>query len=228
MEILQYFMKQWDRILEYTLNHAYLILIGILCSLVLWISVGIAVRNNSKSAGTILGVGSFLMSVPSISLYGILMVIPGLGLSRTSAVIGLVLYSMLPIVRNVYMALNGIDPSILEAARGMGMKPRYVLWKVQLPMALPIIFAGIRVALVMMVGTATLAVYIGEQNLGRLLTYGIERSRSDMIITGAIMVSLIAVLVDYLMEYLQRKLVSPGIMDYDKKPASGEVKYDGI
>jgi osmoprotectant transport system permease protein len=228
VEIIQYFIKQSDKIFTYTVNHANLILIGIICSLVLWISVGIAVRNNSKSANAILGVGSFLMSIPSISLYGILMVIPGLGLSRTSAVIGLVLYSMLPIVRNVYMALNGIDPSIIESARGMGMKPRDILWKVQLPLALPIIFAGVRVAIVMMVGTATLAVYIGEQNLGRLLTYGIERTRSDMIITGAIMVSIIAVLVDYLMEYLQRKLVSPGIRNDDEKSASGKVRYNGI
>lgn len=228
MDVIQYFIKQSDRIFTYTLNHANLIMIGILCSLVLWISVGIAVRNNSKSANAVLGVGSFIMSVPSISLYGILMVIPGLGISRTSAVIGLVLYSMLPIVRNVYMALNGIDQSIIEAARGMGMKKRDILWKVQLPIALPIIFAGVRVALVMMVGTATLAVYIGEQNLGRLLTHGIERTHSEMIITGAVMVSVIAVLVDYLMGYLQRKLVSPGIRSGADKSAYGKVRYNGI
>lgn len=211
MSVVNYFIKQSDKIFEYTLNHASLILIGIICSLILWVSVGIAIRNNSKAANLLLGVGSFIMSVPSISLYGILMVIPGLGLSRKSAVIGLVLYSMLPIIRNVYMALNNIDSSIIEAARGMGMTPRDVLWKVQLPLSLPIIFAGVRVAIVMMVGIATLAVYIGEKNLGRLLTHGIERTHSEMIITGAIMVSLIAVLVDYIMGYVQERLVSPGI-----------------
>lgn len=228
MEVIRYFIKQSDRILNYTVNHANLILVGILCSLILWISVGIAVRNNSKSANVILGLGSFVMSVPSISLYGMLMVVPGLGLNRKSAVLGLVLYSMLPIVRNVYMALNGIEPSVIESARGMGMGQRDILWRVQLPMALPIIFAGIRVALVMMVGTATLAVYIGEQNLGRLLTHGIERTHSEMIIIGAIMVSIIAVSVDYIMGYLQKRLVSPGIRQQDDKFASGKVKYDGI
>lgn len=212
----------------YTLNHSKLILISILFSLLLWISTGVAVRDKSKTAGAILGIGSFIMSVPSISLYGILMVIPGLGLSHKSAVIGLVLYSMLPIVRNVYMALNSIDPSIVEAAKGMGMKPRQILWKVQLPMGLPIIFAGIRVALVMMVGTATLAVYIGEQNLGRLLTYGIERSRADMILSGALIVSLTAVLVDGIMEFFQRKLISPGIRGNIDKSVSDKVGYDGI
>ncbi len=228
MDVIRYITKQWDKIFVYTMNHSKLILISILFSLALWISVGVAVRNRSKTAGAILGVGSFIMSVPSISLYGILMVIPGLGLSHRSAVIGLVLYSMLPIVRNVYMALNNIDPFIIEAARGMGMKPWQILWKVQLPMGLPIIFAGIRVALVMMVGTATLAVYIGEQNLGRLLTYGIERSRADMILSGAIIVSLIAVLVDSIMGVLQRQLVSPGIREDADKSVSDRVGYDGI
>ncbi|HHY13911.1 MAG TPA: ABC transporter permease [Thermoanaerobacterales bacterium] len=211
MNIVNYFIKQSDKIFQYTVNHISLILIGITCSLILWVSIGIAIRNHSRLANIVLGAGSFIMSVPSISLYGILMVIPGLGISRKSAVIGLVLYSMLPIIRNVYTALNSTDPAIIEAARGVGMTSKDVLWKIRLPMALPIIFAGVRVAVVMMVGVATLAVYIGEKNLGRLLTHGIERTYTEMIITGAIMVSLIAIVIDYIMGYIQERLVSPGL-----------------
>ena len=146
------------------------------------------------------------MSVPSISLYGILMVIPGLGISRKSAVIGLVLYSMLPIIRNVYTALNSTDPAIIEAARGVGMTSKDVLWKIRLPMALPIIFAGVRVAVVMMVGVHLGCIYRGK-NLGRLLTHGIERTYSEMIIAGAIMFPYCLV-IDYLWATFKKTCVT--------------------
>ena len=153
--VLRYFTNNMDRISGYTMQHLILITIGIAVSVALWTSIGILLRNKPNTASGVLGVGSFIMSVPSIALYGILISIPGLGLSRQSAVIGLVLYSMLPILRNVYVALNEVDKNILEAAKGMGMSDREILRKVQLPLALPVILAGVRVSTVMMVGIAT-------------------------------------------------------------------------
>ncbi|MGI6778947.1 MAG: ABC transporter permease [Acetivibrionales bacterium] len=209
--IVLYFVNHIEKITTYTIEHFILIIMAILLSLLVWTTVGIAIRNRLGLAKGILSIGSFVMSIPSIALYGILVSIPGFGLSRKSAVFGLLLYAMLPIVRNVYIALNQVDKSILEAARGMGMSSRQVLFKVQLPLALPVIMAGVRVALVMMVGIATLAVYIGERNLGRLIQQGIVRTHDVMIIVGAILVSLMAVAVDYIMGRIQKIVISPGL-----------------
>lgn len=139
MSTLQYFTKNIDKIIEFTIEHIELISVAMFLALVLWISIGILIRENERLAGGIIGTASIIMSIPSISIYGILVAVPGLGLSRKSAIIALVLYAMLPIVRNVYVALNEVDSSIIEAARGMGMPERQVLLKVQLPLAFPVI-----------------------------------------------------------------------------------------
>ncbi|MGM0421393.1 MAG: ABC transporter permease [Bacillota bacterium] len=212
MKTIQYFIENLSYITDLTLQHLILIGISIILALIVWISVGIAIRNKDKTANTILSIGSLFMSIPSVALYGILVTIPFFGLRTRSAVFGLILYSMIPIVRNVYTALNEVDPSIIEAAKGMGMSEKQILKEVQLPLALPVIFAGVRVALVMMVGIATLAVFIGEQNLGQLIQQGISRTRTDMVITGAIMVSFIAIGIDLLIGYLKKKIVSPGLL----------------
>ncbi len=211
-----------DKILTYTMEHLVLIIIAIVISLLIWISVGIAIRNNGKLAKGFLGIGSFIMAVPSVALYGILITIPAFGLNRRSAVLALVLYSMLPILRNVYIALNEVDSTILEAAKGMGMPKRKILFKVQLPLAAPVILAGIRVALVMMVGIATLAVYIGERNLGMLIEQGIKRTHMDMIVVGAVMVSIFSILIDYGIGKLEKHLISPGLLDQKNVQLKGK------
>ncbi len=221
--IANFFTNNLDRIIGYTLEHLILIAIAIVFSVALWVSIGIALRNNKNMANGVLGLGSFIMSVPSIALYGILISIPGLGLSRQSAVVGLVLYSMLPILRNVYVALNEVDKNILEAAKGMGMSEGQILRKVQLPLALPVILAGVRVATVMMVGIATLAVYIGERNLGVLIEQGLKRSRSDMIIVGALLVTVFVVIIDFFIGWLEKNIVSKGIQSDDSSVSGGDL-----
>lgn len=220
--VYRYFTNNLDRIMGFTLQHLILIVIAISISVALWVSIGIMLRNNKNMASGVLGIGSFIMSVPSIALYGILISIPGLGLSRQSAVIGLVLYSMLPILRNVYVALNEVDKNILEAAKGMGMSERQILRRVQLPLALPVILAGVRVATVMMVGIGTLAVYIGERNLGVLIEQGLTRSRSDMIIVGALLVTVFVVIIDLVIGWLERTIVSKGIQAEEGSGSGGD------
>ena len=220
--VFNYFTNNLDRISGYTMEHLILIVIAISLSVVLWVSLGVLLRNNKKMAGGVMGVGSFIMSVPSVALYGILISIPGLGLSRQSAVLALVLYSMLPILRNVYVALNEVDKNILEAAKGMGMSETQILRKVQLPLALPVILAGVRVATVMMVGIGTLAVYIGERNLGVLIEQGLTRSRSDMIITGALLVTVFVVIIDFFIGWLEKTVVSKGIQSEEVSTSGGE------
>ncbi|NBG88409.1 ABC transporter permease [Isachenkonia alkalipeptolytica] len=220
--VFNYFTNNLDRIYGYTMEHLILIAIAISLSVVLWVSLGVLLRNNKKMANGVMGVGSFVMSVPSVALYGILISIPGLGLSRQSAVLALVLYSMLPILRNVYVALNEVDKNILEAAKGMGMSETQILRKVQLPLALPVILAGVRVATVMMVGIGTLAVYIGERNLGVLIEQGLTRSRSDMIITGALLVTVFVVIIDFFIGWLEKTVVSKGIQSEEVSQSGGE------
>ena len=220
--VFNYFTNNLDRISGYMLEHLILIVIAIALSIGLWVSLGILVRSNKKAADSVLGLGSLIMAIPSVAIYGILVSIPGLGLSRQSAVIALVLYSMLPILRNVYVSLNEVDKSILEAAKGMGMSDRQILRKVQLPLALPVILAGVRVATVMMVGIGTLAVYIGERNLGVLIEQGLKRSRSDMIIVGAIMVTVFVVIIDLFIGWLESAAVSEGIKSDEGSKAGGE------
>ncbi|MGM0602215.1 MAG: ABC transporter permease [Bacillota bacterium] len=215
MSVINYFISNWEKISEYTLSHLHLISISITLSLIIWISVGIIIRNHKKTANTILGFGSLIMSVPSVSLYGILMTVPAFGLNMRSAVFALILYSMIPIVRNVYTSLNEVDPAILESARGMGMSEKQILLKVQLPMAMPVIIAGIRVALVMMVGIATLAVFIGERNLGQLIYQGIVRTKTEMIVSGALLVSAISIAVDIIISILKRIIISPGLLKHE-------------
>ena len=224
LRVINYFFNNLDRIFNYTIEHTILIVMAISISIIVWVFTGILIRNNKNIASGVLGFGSLIMSVPSIALYGILISIPGLGLSRQSAILGLVLYSMLPIVRNVYVALNEVDPSIIEAAKGMGMSKKQILYKVQLPLSIPVILAGIRVSTVMMVGIGTLAVYIGERNLGVLIEQGLTRSRSDMIIVGAIIVSFFAVVIDFLIGKLEKVAVSPGLREDEISESSGGEK----
>jgi len=208
---IRYFFENISRIFNYTVNHMELTLVAMILAIILWVSVGIIIYRYPRLSHGVLGFASIVMCVPSIALYGILLTLPGFGLGRTSSVTALILYAMLPIVRNVFVALRSVDSSILDAARGMGMSKQEVLWEVQIPNALPTIFAGVRVALVMMVGIATLATYIGEQNLGRLIQQGIVRTHPTMIIVGAVVVSVIAIAIDLLMGLLGKHLISKGL-----------------
>ena len=210
-DILQYISKNTDKVLELTISSLTLIATAITLAILLWSAVGIMIRDNKKIAAGTISVAGFFMSIPSLSLYGLLVALPGFGLSRRSAVTGLLVYAMLPIVRNIYVALNNVDEEVLEAARGMGMSKGQVFRKVQLPLAIPIVFAGVRIALVMMVGISTLAVYIGERNLGILISQGITRTDLPMIGTGAIFISVLAIGVDLIMGGIQRLLVPKGL-----------------
>lgn len=213
-DLFSYFADNYETIFEYTIEHFILTGIAIALAIVLWVSLGIIIRRKEKVANGVLAIGSIIMCIPSIALYGLLITLPMFGLSRRSAVFALVLYSMLPIVRNVYTGLKNVDSSIIESARGMGMSNKQILFQIEIPMALPTIIAGVRVTLVMMIGIATLATYIGERNLGRLLQHGMARSQPIMIITGAIMVTIVAIVVDILLGIARKKLVSPGLLQH--------------
>ncbi|WP_028573564.1 ABC transporter permease [Desulfonatronovibrio hydrogenovorans] len=198
-------------ILEYTLNHISLVLTVLVFSLGLWIFTGLVISRYDRLAGTIISLSNILFCIPSISLFGLLMTVPGLGLGRRTAVLVLVLYAMMPLVRSVYLGIKSVDQSVMEAGKGMGMTRTQILFRIQIPMAWPMVFTGIRVSLVLITGIATMATFIGEKNLGRLIHQGITRGNADMIIAGAIMVSIIALALDFIMGRIEKRIISPGL-----------------
>ncbi len=196
---------------EYTLNHIALVVTVLVLSLLLWTAVGLVISRYDRMAEAVIGLGNVVFCIPSISLFGLFMTVPGLGLGRRTATLVLVLYAMMPLVRSVYMGVKSVDPAVIDAGKGMGMTGLQVLFKIQVPMAWPMVFAGIRVAVVLITGIATMATFIGEKNLGRLIHQGITRGNADMIFAGAVIVSIIALLLDHIMGRIQRKIISPGL-----------------
>ncbi len=208
MPVISFLLENQDRALEYTLNHMQLVLWVMAISLLLWIPLGILVSRHSGGAW-ILGLGNLVFCIPSLSLFGLFLTLPQLGLARHSAVLALVLYAMMPMLHNVSAGLRSVDRAVMEAGRGMGMTGRQVLWHIQLPLAGPIVFSGIRVTAVLVTGIATVATYIGERNLGRFIQHGIARSNGEMILAGALLVVLLALLVDLGLGTVEKRLARP-------------------
>lgn len=213
--VISFIINNYSRILEYTVNHFSLVLTVLVFSLALWITVGLLISKYDRYAGSVIGLANILFVIPSISLFGLFVTIPQLGLGRKSAVLALIIYAMMPLVRNVYRGVKSVDKSVLEAGRGMGMSGTEILFQIQIPMAWPVVFAGIRVAVVMITGMATVATFIGERNLGRLIHHGITRGNEEMIIAGAVIVSIISLMLDYILSKVEQKLTSPGLRQSD-------------
>ncbi|OLS03259.1 carnitine transport permease protein OpuCB [Tissierella creatinophila DSM 6911] len=204
--MIEYMSKNTSVITKYTLAHFSLTISAILISLILWIPIGVYMTRNKKVANFIFATSNILYCIPSIAMFAILITIPFLGLGRKSAIIALVLYSMMPMTRSVYTGIKNVDKSLIEAVKGMGMNARNIFWEVELPMAVPSIFSGFRIMTIMITSTATLATYIGEKNLGRLISQGLSRSNMEMVATGAILVSIITLLLDFILSKIEDKL----------------------
>ncbi len=178
------------------------------------VPIGIAITQNKRVADVVLYVASIVITIPSIALFGVMIPILSLigqGIGYLPAVIAVLLYSQLPIIRNTYTAINNVDPALREAARGMGLTRLQRLREVELPLALPVIMAGVRVAVVMNIGVTAIAAYIGAGGLGAFIARGISQTDPRQLITGALAVSVLAVIADYTLLGLQRALTSPGI-----------------
>jgi osmoprotectant transport system permease protein len=155
----------------------------------------------------VLGVANVFQTVPSLALFGFLIPVPLLGgIGSRTAVVALVLYALLPIVRNTYTGIVGVDPAVVEAARGMGMTDRQLLWHVELPLALGVILAGIRVATVISVGIATIAAAIGAGGLGTYIFRGLAMVNNQVILAGAVPAALLALLADFSLGRVEHRL----------------------
>ena len=214
METWKFFLDNWQLTMQLAWQHAWVVSIAVAIALVTGVPIGIWITFNEKAAEMVLYIAGIIMTIPSIALFGImipLLSLIGYGIGTVPAIVALVLYSQLPIIRNTYAAIKNVEPNIIDAGIGMGMTRGQVLSRVQLPMALSVIFAGVRVAVVMSIGIGAIAAYIGAGGLGRFIFMGINQTYDAMINCGAVAVAVMAVVVDYLFGYIEHRLVSKGL-----------------
>ena len=194
--------QQSAKLLQQTVQHIGLTFISLLIAVVIGLPLGIYIARNKKAAGIVLGAAGVLQTIPSIALLGFL--IPLLGIGPVPAIAALFLYALLPVIRNTYTGIDGVDPGVKEAALAMGMTAAQRLFRVDLVIAFPVIMAGIRTATVINVGVGTLAAYIAAGGLGEFIFGGIALNNTNMILAGAIPAALLAIVLDFLLSLVQR------------------------
>ncbi|MED1469231.1 ABC transporter permease [Bacillus salipaludis] len=194
-----------------TWQHIELVGSAVIVAILIGVPFGIYITQHETLANLVLAVAGVMMTIPSIALFGIMIPILSIinqGIGFLPAFIALVLYSQLPIIRNTFIAVKNVDPNMRDAAIGMGMTTWQRLRKVEIPIALPVIMAGIRTAVVLTIGIGAIAAYIGAGGLGDYIARGISTSYSTMVQVGAVSVSVLAIFADYLLGLVQKR-VSP-------------------
>lgn len=199
---LDYLFENSQEVWDLSIEHLQLVLVALFFGILVAMPIGIFVARFQKSEIPILGALGATYAVPSLALLALL--IPWTGIGNTTAIITLAVYSQVFLVRNIVAGLRGVDDSVLEVARGVGMTRWQVFSKVQMPLAFPVILAGIRIALVTTISLATIAAWINAGGLGSLLFNGIARNNTSMILAGTIAVTGLAILVDQTMRFLER------------------------
>ncbi len=214
-EFIDFMAAHTDELKEQTLEHLWLTLLSVTLAVIAGLTLGILISRNRKIAGPVMAVVNGIQTVPSLALLGVLL--PVVGIGAVPAIIALFLYALLPIVRNTYAGIGGIDPAVREAATGMGMDSAQLLTRVELPLAMPVIFAGVRTAFVINVGIATLCALIAAGGLGEFIFRGLGTNNPQMILAGAIPASLLALSFDAVLGYLQQhlsRLLKPALAVY--------------
>ena len=214
METLQFIVTNADVIARLAVEHVAIVGVAVSLAILTGVPIGIAITQNQRVADRVLYGASMIMTIPSVALFGLMIPILSLigqGIGYLPAVIAVLLYSQLPIIRNTYTAITNVDPALREAARGMGMTTRQRLGRVEIPLAVPIIMAGVRTAVLINIGVTAIAAYIGAGGLGVLITRGISQTDPRQLIAGAVAVSLLAVTVDYALLLVQRRLTPRGL-----------------
>jgi osmoprotectant transport system permease protein len=204
--MIEFFSRYGAEIIQHTLEHLYLVTIAISISLLIGIPLGILVTRKPELNQPILGFANIMQTIPSLALFGLLIPIPILGgIGDRSAIIALTLYSLLPIIRNTYTGISGVDPAIREAGKGMGMTDWQLLFQVEIPLAMPVILAGIRVATVIAIGLATVAAAIGAGGLGVFIFRGIQTINNQLLLAGAIPSALMALIADFGLGFIEKR-----------------------
>jgi len=207
MNLWEFFAAHRVEILEATLAHLFLVVASMMIAILLGMPLGMFLVKRKATRSLALGIASVLQTIPSLALFGFLIPLPFLGgIGTRTAVIALVLYALLPILRNTVVGLTNLDPAVLEAAEAMGMTESQILFKVRLPLGMSVIMAGIRTATVITIGVATIAAAIGAGGLGTFIFRGVAMVSDAVILAGAIPAALLALAADAALGLIERKL----------------------
>lgn len=207
MSAFRFFVNHRGEILQATLEHMTLVVIAMAIAIVIGVPLGMLIVRRPALRALSLTAANIFQTIPSLALFGFLIPIPFLGgIGKRTAVVALVLYALLPILRNTYVGLTGIDPSVLESAEAMGMTPSQILLRVRLPLALAVILAGIRTSTVLTIGVATIAAAIGAGGLGAFIFRGVAMVSDAVILAGAVPAAALALVADALLGLLERRL----------------------
>lgn len=185
-------------------EHLYISAISLILGIIVAVPIGILLIRSKKVAKIVMAIASILQTVPSFALLALM--IPLFGVGVKPAIAALFIYSLLPIMRNTYLGIDGVNKDLLDAAKGMGMSRSQVLFKVQIPMAMPVIMSGIRLSAVYVLAWATLASYVGAGGLGDYIFNGLDNAILPMVIWGTIPVTLMAILIDFLLGRIEDRL----------------------
>jgi osmoprotectant transport system permease protein len=209
MELLRFFLERRADIAIMTVEHLLLVGIATGVAAAIGIPLGILLTRREALASPLIGFANVMQTIPTLALFGFLIPIPIVGgIGNKTAIIALVLYSLLPILRNTYAGIRAVDPAVIEAGRGMGMTDLERLRLIEIPLALPTILAGVRIATVVSVGLATIAAAIGAGGLGSLIFRGLSMLDNRLILAGAIPAAVLAVAADVLLGFVERRLVA--------------------
>src|SRR5438128_1691051 len=210
MNLWQFVLQNHTEILELTLEHLWLVAVSTVLAVLIGIPLGILITRRPVLNKPVLGFANVIQTIPSLALFGFLLPAPWIGeRAGRLAILALTLYALLPMIRNTYAGIKGVDHAVVEAARGMGLTGWQLLYKVELPLAGSVILAGVRVAVVISVGLATIAAAIGSGGLGELIFRGLAMVNNSVILAGAVPAALMALTADFVLGWLEKRLSPP-------------------
>jgi len=207
MNVFRFIWQNHAQVLELTLEHLWLVGLSTLFAALIGVPLGVVIARRPGLNKPVLGGANIVQTIPSLALFGFLLPVPWLGeRADRLAILALTLYALLPIIRNTYTGIRGVDPAVVEAGRGMGLTESQLLFQVQLPLALSVILSGLRVAVVISVGLATIAAAIGAGGLGEFIFRGLAMVDDRVILAGAIPAAILALGADFGLGWLERRL----------------------
>jgi osmoprotectant transport system permease protein len=207
MNFFHFIAQNHGQVLELTLEHLWLVGISTLLAVLVGIPLGILIAHWPRWNKPVLATANVIQTIPSLALFGFLLPVPWLGdRAERLAILALTLYALLPLIRNTYTGIRGVDPAVVEAGRGMGLTDIQLLLKVELPLALSVILSGVRVAVVISVGLATIAAAIGAGGLGELIFRGLAMVNNQLILAGAIPAAGLALIADFGLGWVEKRL----------------------
>jgi osmoprotectant transport system permease protein len=207
MNLLHFLVQNHDQVLELTMEHLWLVGVSTLLAVLIGIPLGIVSAHWPVLNKPVLGTANIIQTIPSLALFGFLLPVPWLGdRADRLAILALTLYALLPVIRNTYTGIRGVDPAVVEAGRGMGLTDSQLLFQVELPLAVSVILSGVRVAVVVSVGLATIAAAIGAGGLGEFIFRGLAMVNNQLILAGAIPAAVLALSADFGLGWLEKRL----------------------